>query len=106
MAVTPSVSDERSQRSPQKARGVTLDATGPDRDRGLAGEDRGKLDVAQAERCRVTLVEDLQHADGAVLVDQRDGDDRARHVSRLLGVLPDEADVVRPAGPSDTLYGR
>ena len=64
---------------------VALDAAGPDRDGRLAGEHPGELDVAERERGLAALVEDLEHADRAVVVDERHGDDRAGHVARLLG---------------------
>ncbi len=75
------------QGGPEEGRDVALDAARPDRDGGLPGEHAGQLDVAQGEGGLAPLVEDLEHADRALVVDERDGDDRARHVGRPLGEL-------------------
>ena len=74
----------------QQARRVALEPARPDRDGRLAGEHRGELDVAQVERRLSTaLVEDLEHADRALVVEERHGDDataaRSRSARRSSG---------------------
>src|SRR3990170_3053581 len=53
----------------EQRRDIPLDAAGGDGDGRLAGEDSCELDVPKAERGRVALVEDLEDADRAVVVD-------------------------------------
>ena len=60
---------------------------------GLAREHRGELEVAQPEPALAPPVEHLEHADRAGVVDQRHGEDRARHVARALGRRAVEARV-------------
>ena len=50
----------------------------------LGREDREQLHVGHREGRRAALVEDLEDADGPVLIEERHGRDRARHVSGLL----------------------
>ena len=90
----------RTQRGVAVSRSTRL---APDRDRRLPGEDRGELEVAQVERRLAALVEDLEDADGALVVDERHRDQRARHVAGLLGERAAEAR--RRAATSDSASG-
>ena len=54
----------------------------------------------------LTLVEDLQHADRALVVDERHRDDRPRDVAGLLGDGPAEARVERDVRQRERLTGR
>ena len=46
-----------------------------DRDGRLSRKDAGQLDVAQAESLGGSSVEDLEHAEAGLVVEQRDGQD-------------------------------
>ena len=85
---------------------VALDPARADRDRGLPREDRRELDVAQAERDLVALVEHLEDADRAVLVDERDRDDAPRHVAGLAGERPPEPGIALDVRQGERLAGR
>ncbi len=83
-----------------------LDPARPDRDRRLAGEHRRQLDVAQAERVLVALVEHLEHAQAALVVEERHRGDRLGHVARLLGGAAAEPCVPFGVGDGDRLAAR
>jgi hypothetical protein len=51
-------------------------------------------------------VEDLEHADRALVVEERHRDDGPRHVAGLLGGRPAEAGVDRDVGQGERLAGR
>ena len=52
------------------------------------------------------LVEDLEDADRALVVDERHGDERPRHVAGLLGGRPAEPGVARDVRQRERLAGR
>ena len=97
---------ERRQHRAQQLTRVPLDAARADGHRRLAGEDGRQLDVAQAEAGVAAPVEHLEHADRAAVVDQRHGEDRARHVARPLGRRPVEARIGRDVADHQRLAGR
>ena len=90
----------------QQAIRVALDACGPDGHRRLAGEDGQQLHVAQREGRRAPLVEDLEHANRALLVEQRRCRDRARDVAGLLRRVSVESGVVGDVGERERLARR
>ena len=90
----------------EERRDVALHPAGPNRDRRLAGEGAGELDVADGEGRLGALVEHLQHADRAAVVHERDGHDGAGHVLGLLGEAAPEARVARDVRDGQRLTRR
>ena len=79
------------ERRPQEDRQLALGAGHRDGRCGLGGKHADQLHVPKVERGRAPLVEDLEHAVGALLIGQGDGRDRSWDVAGLLGSLPVEA---------------
>ena len=67
---------------------------------------RGGLDVGQVERHAVAPIEQLQHPDRPGPVDERDRQQRARHIPGPFGGRALEARVGRDVGDRDGLPGR
>jgi hypothetical protein len=63
-----------------------------DGDRGLVREATEKLHLVKGEAL-VRPIEHLEHAEGTLLVEERDGHDPARNVARRLGKLAREARI-------------
>src|SRR5581483_10490346 len=66
-----------------------------ERDRGLVREETEEVHLRERERAVLRPVEHLEHAEGLLVVEERDRHQPARHVARRLGGLAREPRVLR-----------
>ena len=100
------VRGEAGQRLAQELGRVPLDPAGLDRDGRLAREHRREVEVAQRVRPLGLPVEDLEHADAAAVVEDRDREDRPWDVAGGLRPRAVEPRVRRHVGHRERLPGR